>query len=734
MEAHLKKVRDLLFQRVQFIIPFFQRNYSWKQADWNQIVDDIIDTANHDDKSKIHFFGPIVESNLSSPAGDVNRFQLIDGQQRMTTIVLMLFAIMEIFKEGGQDNLASEIEEDYLINRRDEGDKRFKLVPRLLDREALFALIDSNELDEDCKKSQIHKAYKHIKNRFAKAIQEEAIPAEIIYQILTDRLSLVVITIDSENAYEIFESLNSKGLPLEQSDLIRNYIFMQLPTDEHSNFYHKHWQPFEELFKKTSAYDEVSTTNFYRNFIMKDGKYSSKRDTYTDFKQLFKSDLNTLGEVENLVSLLVEFAKYEISFYRPKEIEDQKLRVLISEIIQLDATTSHPLLLSLFNKHTLKLISDEELYECLGDLCSFLIRRSICGESTRPYGKWFVEATDQLSDDVVSSFKTNLQKRGWPDDGSFIPALIDFNLYKKEKKKAKLFLTKLEESYAHKEIGNLSDASIEHVMPQTVNYKQSEGSWASMLGDDWFNVHTRWLHTLGNLTLTGYNSEMSNSSFCKKKAQLVESKFSLNNEFKDVDNWSSEEIRERGGRLAQKIADFWPAPESDPNNPYIRNEPRKDRFPTEQLREAGFDRIKKELSRDFEKVSDTRYIDKKDSMHLIVPASRPYEEDGHIGSWFGFQLRQLKFANDCKECLIAFCCGSPNRILIFKKEEWIPLLGEMSTSPKLATGEDVRHWHVQIHWKKDSIELSLPKAELKRKDISNHTLEKYIATMTAKIS
>ncbi len=228
----------------------------------------------------------------------------------------------------------------------------------------------------------------------------------------------------------------------------------------------------------------------------------------------------------------------------------------------MEIATSYPLLLNLLERNHRGQLSDEDLEGCLQDLVSFVLRRSICGETTRSYGQWFVEAISVVRDNARHDLQTYWLNRRWPDDSALKDRLRDFPIYRREGRKARVILEAIEESYKHKEKVDLRKLSIEHVMPQTIGNNSAGRSWKTMLGDGWQDIHEKYLHSLGNLTLTGYNPDLSNSSFERKKELLQDSHLELNKWFDPLTVWTQESIIKRSEKLAEIVARLWPMPPS----------------------------------------------------------------------------------------------------------------------------------------------------------------------------
>jgi hypothetical protein len=558
MDARAKTVREILHSGDQYLIPFFQRYYSWKRRHWERLRADVWALADDEDVKSQHFLGPLVCTPTDHVPGEVPAYQLIDGQQRLATLTLMLSALRDVALEHGLGDLAEEVTEDYLIHKRKKGLQRYKVVPRIGDREALIAVIEG-KIEKEHQKFGVFRAWRffHAQTAVWAADDPEA-RLRKLFVAVTGRLSLVVVTIDGENPYEIFESLNSTGLPLEEADLIRNYIFMQVPTSEQEAFNAEHWEAFEELFEEAGEYPAISQTQFYRSYLMRQGVYSKARVTFLDYKEEHRR--RSLSPADQ-VTELKQFARYEQVFRRPATCKDESLRAAFQQIEMLEITTAHPLLMNLMDRQESGKLDKTELLGCLDDLASFVMRRSICGESTRAYGRWFVEAIAAMKDAPREDLREYYLRRRWPDDAAFIPRLQEFALYRREPKKCRLILEALERSYGHKEKVDPNILSIEHIMPQTIEVGKSAEAWQAMLGDGWQSLHEKRLHTIGNLTLTGYNPDLGNKSFPEKRAELARSNLVLNRYFEDVDTWDEQAIEARGEKLAAEVARLWPRPE-----------------------------------------------------------------------------------------------------------------------------------------------------------------------------
>ncbi len=563
MEAHVKCVREILHSGDQFLVPFFQRHYRWQKENWERLLNDIIALAEEEETR--HFLGPLVCTPFHPVPGEgVTPYQLIDGQQRLMTITLALAALRDVAKLSGLEDVAAEIHEDFLIHRRRQGLQRLKVVPRVEDRLEYEEVIDGTApiSKESC---GIIGAYSFFKREWKKRTAGDSEAAVKRYLAAsTARLSIVAITItaDRENPFEIFESLNATGLALEESDLIRNFLFMQVPLEEQASFHNSHWETFEDLFAAREPYEKLPPTAFYRSYLMRNGSYCRDKATYVEFKR--QSSTSGLSPVEH-VRELRRFAKFELWLRRPSLYPNTGLSGVATEIQSLDTTTAHPLLLNLLDREQRGALSREEVLGCFRDVASFVIRRAVCGESTRGYGRLFPEAVRGLHVNARQDLQHFLLENRWPDDAAFLPALVEFPLYKRARNKCRLLLEKLERHFGGNEQVDLDRLSIEHVLPQTLGDDEEGHSWRTALGyGDWRTLHEKWGHTLGNLTLTGYNAELSNGSFAEKHEAFAESRVALNKHFLALEDWGAETIKGRGLMLARVVAQLWPRPPGGP--------------------------------------------------------------------------------------------------------------------------------------------------------------------------
>jgi hypothetical protein len=383
--------------------------------------------------------------------------------------------------------------------------------------------------------------------------------------ILLERLVFVNITSEeTDNAYLIFESLNNKGEELTQADLVRNYIFMKLPPDNREEVYENQWLPLQESFKSNvgnkNYVDELTKAFWF--YLRKDGKTINEKGVYQGIKQIFDNSQNGVkAELDNLI----QFAGYyqRINFY-DKEPEP-KLQRWFRRLARLDFTTCHIFLLNIYRDYEDQRLSLEEFRKIIQYLESYFVRRLFAGISTRSLGLVFNDLYQEVqkanSEDLVAGLRTVLlsyeKSKIWPNDEDFRQGIINRPVYSNASRdRVKLILESLEE-YLTKERVDPGNITIEHIMPQKLTKY-----WQDMLGIKYKSVHKKWLHTLGNITLTGYNSELSNKPFKDKLLYLNKSNFTLNQYFRTVNVWNEEAIKRRADDLATIAIKIWPQEET----------------------------------------------------------------------------------------------------------------------------------------------------------------------------
>ncbi|MCS6821443.1 MAG: DUF262 domain-containing HNH endonuclease family protein [Microscillaceae bacterium] len=546
MQARETKLQDMLEGTKQYVVPLFQRTYSWEKKEWNILWEDLTELYEMPEP-RIHFFGSIVSMPTTSVPEGVAKYLLIDGQQRLTTISIILTLLRNKAKEEKQTRLAEEINNTLLVNQYKDGIDRYKLLPTQIDRATYQNLIDNTRTNTS---NLLLEAYKY----FERKLRQANLELERLKKIITNYFSVVSIVLDAnENPYVVFESLNAKGQPLTQADLIRNYFFMQIHVNEQERVYREYWLPMQEALQE-------DLTEFIRHYlIMEKGGIIGKNDIY----YVLKDKVSTQNAIEYL-SKLTKYASYYQKLKHPTSEQEPKLRKMLERLNRIEVTTTYPLLLNFYNDYANSRISKNDFLTILKLLENYLVRRFVCNYPTNRLNSIFSSIYPQIHPNYpIEGLKNILQAKGYPKDNEFYQRFQETKFYSKGDGsiKTKLILEAIEESYNHREVASFENLTIEHIMPQTLSKW-----WEEHLGENWQEVHELYLHTIGNLTLTAYNSELSNKDFNTKKQRFMESHLELNKYFAQESQWTKAEIEKRSEILAKKALEIWNYFGSDNSN------------------------------------------------------------------------------------------------------------------------------------------------------------------------
>lgn len=543
MQAAEAKVQKVLEGSKQFLVPHYQRPYSWHKPQWDILWRDVEELVENPE-SKPHFLGSVVTAPAGSVPEGVEKRLLIDGQQRLTTLFVLLAQVRDKAIASGAPKLADKIK-DLILNRHDEGNDHYKLLPTQgdsaaeSDRVAFLAAMDGVACASVSAISGVRGYFSAKLNQYDVAALDE------LFRTISGKLTIVSIILDEkDNPHRIFESLNGKGRPLSQVDLIRNYFFMRLPNEDHERVYRELWQPMQ------AHLGEERLTGFVRHYLMHFGNQVNEADVYATLKERVESSQSpVLGHLRELVELAKYYALFDDPQGAPPAIAER-----LARLSRLDVTVSYPFLLPTYADFARGELSEAHLGEVLDVVETYVMRRFVCGLSTNALGKTFVPLYKKAKReaDFLAAVKAGL---ACPGDRVFREQLVSARLYRggDRRDKVKLLLERIEAAFGHKERIDPSNLTIEHIMPQTLT-----PAWQRQLGDNWEDDHEELLHTLGNLTLTGYNSELSNAPFAEKRKTLVGSHFVLNRYFVDVETWDAKQIEARAEALADVAISIWP--------------------------------------------------------------------------------------------------------------------------------------------------------------------------------
>ncbi len=548
MEAAEAKIQRVLEGSKQFLVPHYQRPYSWRVDQWRALWRDLLELI-EDPDSKPHFLGSIVTSPARSVPEGVEKRLLIDGQQRLTTLLVLLTLVRNLAKERGEGKLADRIQ-DLVTNRHEEGTEHYKLLPTQgedsadSDRETFIGLVRGEPREGG---SGIAEAYRFFSAKLRRA---DAPDLEAILRTITSKLTLVSIILDEkDNPHRIFESLNGKGRPLSQADLIRNYFFMRLHEKEHEWTYVDLWRPMQKRLS------EEVLTDFVRHYLMRSGIVIRETDVYAALKS--RVDEDTDRKPLDHLKELAQFSQYYEVLRDPNKAPSTAIRERLTRLNRLEVTVAYPLLLAVYGDFARGIRSEQDFCRVLDVLETYLVRRFICGVPTHGLNKVLAPVYQQASssESFVDSVARILAKRNCPRDEEFRERISSARVYAggERREKTKLILERIEAALGHKEMVRTEPLTIEHVMPQTLT-----DEWRQHLGESWEVDHEQFLHTLGNLTLTNYNAELSNSSFAEKKKLLRESHVGMNEYFDGMECWTASEIERRAEVLSDLMLSIWP--------------------------------------------------------------------------------------------------------------------------------------------------------------------------------
>jgi uncharacterized protein with ParB-like and HNH nuclease domain/predicted transport protein len=561
MKAIDRPFTKIINGTTQFVIPVFQRDYTWTEMQCEQLWEDLLLIAN-DSTSRGHFMGSVVYVSTGDTSAGFTRWLLIDGQQRVTTLTLLLAALRDHIIESnwkGSENspTAKRIEAYFLKNVEEEGNRLHKLVLRRHDQETLRAILDSTELPIN-PSERIRENYEFFREQVA------MVDPDVVYRGL-DRLIVVDVTLDRgmDDPQLIFESLNSTGIDLSQSDLIRNYILMRLPEKQQTELYESYWSKLESVFRGS----EKSFDAFLRDYLAlktKASKQEKADEIYQAFRRSFAALQESCGGLEPLLAEMLRFARYYAAFSIGTPLASE----LTDDLARLRRLVDVPALLvmRLFDCHDrCKTLNTSQFREAIQIIESFVFRRAVCGEQTRSYWQIFASLAYRIDeqkplDDLRVGLVRQRDAYRFPSDADFRRELLCRDIYGM---RVCFYLLDALENHCQNEPSPTSTYSIEHIMPQ--NEKLSE-KWQIMLGKEWKEIQTTWLHRLGNLTLTGYNSTYSDRPFDDKKTipgGFNESSVRLNKFVREQSQWTPNEIELRGQLLADRALEIWPALEVD---------------------------------------------------------------------------------------------------------------------------------------------------------------------------
>lgn len=587
MEAHDTDFLELLDGNKQFAVPIFQRRYSWEKKHCEKLWDDVL-SLGQSSTSQFHFIGSIVYIDPKvSNASKVRELQVIDGQQRLTTLTLLLAALSRAVEGQNVDiGITPEELSDYYLNVRRKDELRYKQLLTLHDKDTLIQLLDENN------KEWFRIVDQDEKGTMVQLVEDEELPANAAPRLVENyrvfegklkradlkavyvgiqRLRIVDIVLDrpDDNPQLIFESLNSTGLELSQADLIRNYVLMGQEPSFQNRLYETYWLPMEQRFgdQYTGRFDE-----FIRDYLtLKTRQIPNIRNVYDSFKGYVQEKTNseTPETIETIIAEISRYSKHYVCIALGKE-EDAELQGCFSNINTLEVTVAYPFLLEVYEDYTRGCIQKSELIEVLRLVESYVFRRAICDIPTNSLNTTFatrlmpkVNKSNYLESlkEAFLNLANQSDRYRYPVDSVFKQEFLVKGVYN-NLRRCRYLLRKLE-NYERRHPHSCLDQSIEHVIPQNFNLCEE---WQRELGKNWQDIQEKYLHTIGNLTLIGWkdNSALSDLPFREKqrtKGGFCESELHLNRSLCQADRWNEDAILARAEELVEKALKIWIYPE-----------------------------------------------------------------------------------------------------------------------------------------------------------------------------
>jgi uncharacterized protein with ParB-like and HNH nuclease domain/predicted transport protein len=553
--AHLLK---FINSATQFVIPIYQRTYSWTEKECRQLWNDVR-RAGSTDHIPVHFLGSVVyvEESLSNASAGAPLL-VIDGQQRLTSATLLLAALA---RKVGEDEpvdgfSAKKIRNRYLIDPDETGERQFKLLLSKTDRITLNALVRGDELPEP-KSKRISENF----DLFARWLDQDK---DAVTDICAGLSKLMIVDValsrDHDNPQLIFESMNSTGRKLSQADLIRNFVLMGLEPELQTRLYEQYWRRMEEGFGQSAYASHFD--GFMRHYLtVVTGSIPRLDDVYEAYKSYAQEQLATERNIEDLVREVWEYSRYFGAMVLGQE-KDPQLASGFNDLRELKVDVAYPFLLEVYGDYKAEKLSGSDFVEIIRFVEAYVFRRAICAVPTNSMNKTFAMFGRSINkgaylESVKAHFLTLKSYRRFPVNDEFIARMQDRDLYNF---RSRGYWLRKFENFGRKERVHVDDYTIEHIMPQNENMPQT---WRDALGANWAEIQAKWLHTLGNLTLTAYNSEYSDKSFVQKRDMeggFKDSPLRVSQGLAQVETWDESAIKARAAKMAKRAAEVWCMP------------------------------------------------------------------------------------------------------------------------------------------------------------------------------
>lgn len=702
---------------IHYVLPHFQREYTWDKGNWETLLNDAL--AVYEEMQPAgengvgftnveHFLGSIVVIHDGVRSGTVSAFKLVDGQQRLTTISLLLKALSNEIEQG-QPTLSRKIEK-FLLNADETGDLFFKILPTIKygDREAYCALLGGQRVVSVG--SKINKAHTYFREQLGLKLSEGLNPEKLL-NVLLNSFQVVFVNLNqNESPYRIFESLNAKGKPLTQADLVRNYIAMRLPSARQERVFTEYWSRVEELLQETRLVGRLpELTAFLRHYLaMRTGVLCDETHVYARFRDRAEKEFADAKGFEQELGVISKFASFYDELLRPSKITEIKIAAKLQRLNSLEILTSYPFMLRVFEQYHDACLTRDQVLGGLDALENYMVRRYLVGEPQSYLNRMFPALWSAVNiQDFAGSLKAALGSRNYPTNAGLLRSLESRKLYDKSeqnRRRTTLILDSVNRQLSEGTGGYTvldSSATIEHIMPQTLS-----DEWKAELGIQWEQTHRDYLHTIGNLTLvtSEWNASLSNAPFASKKQKLGSHALEINRSYlsREITQWNRDAIRERCEDLGETILRIWPSflpidVADDGEGSRINERPESSEF-----EEEAVDRVAARLATSLRRLSQARFESADGRVRVVGLCSKGYPRaTDALRYWYGVKPSQNDFLQGVTDAWIAFECESPQKVLLMPFAFFYPMLKKLRET-------EGKHWHVDIFEKAGEFQINLP--------------------------
>lgn len=701
----------------QFVIPVYQRNYTWSaEREVKQYLSDLSHVLNGDYRN--HFLGILIylEKSIDFSSRELS---IIDGQQRLTTTFLTLYAVKEILKTEGNDAAVQQLEGQCLTNPYHADKMKYKLKPLVADDDVYRCIVENRFDDIQDTDSTVLKNYSYIKAYLDRVIASGYTANDILMAL--DKLYVVCVPISEEdNAQKIFESINATGVKLTSADLIRNFLLMNLQSDVQDRYYSSYWKKIEDNVSS----DSKELEKFFRTYLaIQMYELVPKSGVY----RYFVDWVNAEGiETEVLFKDLLVYAKIYHSVIQTEITSlPEEAQTAVTDFRKVGSEIPLSLVLEVYKLYQTHEITAKALGETISAVNAYMIRRSICDINSQNISKLFPTTLKKVIEtcagdyqNLVSVLNQELVGNNAGTSGSYMPTdaqmhnfLINANVYNRPALRIILDRLELNDNPAPVDLSKLS---VEHLMPQTAT-----AEWLKVLGTD-EETYVANLHRLGNLTLAAKsdNSKMSNLQWDYKNAILQSTAhLKLNMDLISIQKWTLADIEKRTNELIDKICQAFPYPEVNISTKQTEDSVSEKVAFSDTVQRMFSDGTTIELKK------NRAYASNDKSVGYILFASKMYPGGDSEKYWFSYNDISFSKVSDCSKQHFVLICRSRKTLVLDIPRSFIDRLCKHFNS-SLDSDGNVSHYHIVVHRRPDdTITLLLSKPSIERLDITDYLVE-----------